>query len=114
MSETKRFELSSEQLKFRDILNKEFLEMEIFAISDIDPNRNNTHFTLESMQMALDGCKNKPIVGFFENNDFTDHAGKIEYDNELKKKFWNTEKGERVLGVIRESDPIEIRNSRIN
>lgn len=108
MSETKRFELSSEQLKFRDILNKEFLEMEIFAISDIDPNRNNTHFTLESMQMALDGCKNKPIVGFFENNDFTDHAGKIEYDNELKKKFWNTEKGERVLGVIRESDPIEI------
>ena len=105
---TMKFELNSKQLKYRDILNKEFLELEVWAISDINPNRNNSHFTKESMENALSTFKNKPIVGLFQKDDFVDHAGKIDYDNELHKKFWNVESGERILGVIRESDPVEL------
>ena len=60
---TMKFELNSKQLKYRDILNKEFLELEVWAISDINPNRNNSHFTKESMENALSTFKNKPIVG---------------------------------------------------
>ena len=105
---TMKFELNSKQLKYRDILNKEFLELEVWAISDINPNRNNSHFTKESMENALSSFKNKPIVGLFQKDDFVDHAGKIDYDNELHKQFWNVESGERILGVIRESDPVEL------
>lgn len=105
---TMKFELSSSQLKYRDILNKEFLELEVWAISDIDPNRNNSHFTKESMENALGTFKNKPIVGLFQKGDFVDHAGYVDYDNELQKQFWNVEGGERILGVIRESDPVEL------
>lgn len=103
-----KFDLSPNQLKYKDILNKEFIELEVWAISTINPNRNKSHFTLESLQDALPDCKNKPIVGFFENNDFTTHEGKADYDSEMKKEYWNTERGERILGWIRESDPVEI------
>lgn len=113
MEETKnilQFDLSSKQIKFKDILSKEFVELEIWAISDVDPNRNNSHFTYESLKRAVENgsMKNKPIVGFFENNNFTTHEGHADYDLELDKEFWNTEKGERILGWIRESDPVEL------
>lgn len=113
MEETKnilQFDLSPKQIKFKDILSKEFVELEIWAISDIDPNRNNSHFTYESLKKAVENgsMKNKPIVGFFENNNFTTHEGHADYDLELGKEFWNTEKGERILGWIRESDPVEL------
>lgn len=113
MEETKnilQFDLSSKQIKFKDILSKEFVELEVWAISDADPNRNNSHFTYESLKKAVENgsMKNKPIVGFFENNNFTTHEGHADYDLELDKKFWNTEKGERILGWIRESDPVEL------
>ena len=103
-----KFDLSPKQIKFKDILNKEFIELEIWAISTINPNRNNSHFTLESLMDAKPNCKNKPIVGFFENNDFTTHEGKADYDPEFQKEFWNTERGERILGWVRESDPVDI------
>ena len=113
MEETKnilQFDLSPKQIKFKDILSKEFVELEIWAISDIDPNRNNSHFTYESLKKAVENgsMKNKPIVGFFENNNFTTHEGNADYDLELDKEFWNTERGERILGWIRESDPVEL------
>lgn len=105
-----QFDLSSKQIKFKNILNKEFVEMEIWAVSDIDPNRNKSHFTLESMErvVANGSIKNKPIVGFFKENDFTTHEGVADYDIELQNEYWNTERGERILGWVRESDPVEI------
>lgn len=102
------FELSSKQIKYKEILNKQFLELEIWAISDINPNRNKTHFTLEAMKQALPDMKNKPILGFFNKDDFETHNGQVGYDIELDNDYWNTENGERILGLIRESDPIEI------
>lgn len=105
-----QFDLSSKQIKFKNILNKEFVEMEIWAVSDIDPNRNKSHFTFESMErvVANGSIKNKPIVGFFKENDFTTHEGVADYDIELQNEYWNTERGERILGWVRESDPVEI------
>ena len=113
MEETKnilQFNLSPKQIKFKDILSKEFVELEVWAISDVDPNRNNSHFTYESLKKAVESgsMKNKPIVGFFENNNFTTHEGHADYDLELDKEYWNTERGERILGWIRESDPVEL------
>lgn len=113
MEETKnilQFDLSPKQIKFKDILSKEFVELEIWAISDVDPNRKSSHFTYESLKKAVENgsMKNKPIVGFFENNNFTTHEGHADYDLELDKEFWNTERGERILGWIRESDPVEL------
>lgn len=105
-----RFDLSPKQIKFKDVLNKEFVELEIYAISDANPNRNGSHFTLDSMERAVESgsIKNKPIVGFFKNGDFTTHEGVADYDIELDKEFWNTERGERILGWVRESDPVEL------
>jgi len=113
MSEEKnilQFDLTPKQIKYREILDKEFVELEVYAISDIDPNRNGSHFTYESMKRVVENgsFKNKPIVGFFKNNDFTTHEGEAGYDFELEKEYWNTERGERILGWIRESDPVEL------
>lgn len=113
MSEEKnilQFDLSSKQIKYREILDKEFVELEVYAVSDVDPNRNGSHFTYESMKKVVESgsFKNKPIVGFFKNNDFTTHEGEAGYDFELEKEYWNTERGERILGWIRESDSVEL------
>lgn len=108
MNSIKRFELDANQIKIKDIVKKRFLELEIWAISDIDPNRNESHFTLESLENVLPNCKNTPILGYFERGDFVSHNGKMEYDKELENVFWNTEHGERILGWVRESDPVEI------
>ncbi len=104
------FSLSTKQLKYREILGKEFLEMEVWAISDIDPNLNKTHFVTEGLQafVARRGAINKPVLGYFEKNDFVSHDGFRDYDPELQKGFWNTERGERILGWVRESDSIEL------
>lgn len=107
-SERLVFELSPQQIKTRNILNKDFLEIEMWAISDVNPNRNQTHFTLESLERALPRFKNKPILGFFNKGDFEEHNGDMRYDKELDMSYWDTEHGERILGVIRESDKVEI------
>lgn len=102
------FSLSPSQLKYKDILNKDYLELEIYAISDIEPNRNGSHFTLEALQNGMKTFKNKPIVGFFEKGDFVEHNGYIDKDFETGNKYWNTDYGERILGFIRESDVVEL------
>lgn len=102
------FSLSPSQLKYKDVLNRDFLELDVYAISDINPNRNRTHFTIEGLQNGMKTFKNKPIVGFFEKGDFGEHDGRMEKDFELDQKYWNTDYGERILGFIRESDTVEL------
>lgn len=109
-AKTLTFSLSPKQLRYREILGKEFLEMEIYAISDINPNLNKTHFVTSGLEKFVErrGAVNKPILGFFEKNDFGSHDGFRDIDPETKASFWNTEHGERILGWVRESDPIEL------
>lgn len=102
------FSLSPTQLKYKKILSKDFLELDVYAISDIDPNRNNTHFTLEGLKKGLATFRNKPIVGLFRRGDFGAHDGRLTRDKELDNIYWDTEYGEQILGFIRESDTVEI------
>lgn len=106
----KCFELDSNQIRIRDILNdKNFLEIEIFAISDANPNRNRSHFTLESMQKGLESFNDKPILGFFnKQGDFESHNGRVAYDPEEQVDYWDNSNGEQILGFIRQMDRKEI------
>ena len=111
-----KFELSKEDIKIKDvkiknILQKDFLNLEIYAISDIYPNRNKSHFKTESLSDSIDSCYNKPILGYFNysKNDFEEHNGKVNYDNDNGNLYWDTsEKGEIPLGLVRESDLVEV------
>ena len=104
------FSLSSKGIKYKDILDKSFIELEMEAISDINPNRNKSHFTLESLEKAVDRGEffNKPIVGFFDKNDFTTHEGRAAYDPDVQKTYWDTTNGERILGWVRSQDKVEL------
>ena len=51
-----KFELNQKDVRIKKVLNKEFLELDIYAISDIYPNRNDTAFTLESMEILVKIC----------------------------------------------------------
>jgi hypothetical protein len=106
----KCFELDSNQIRIRDILNdKNFLEIEIFAISDANPNCNKSHFTLESMQKDLESFNDKPILGFFnKQGDFESHNGRVAYDPEEQVDYWDNSNGEQILGFIRQTDRKEI------
>lgn len=107
-----KFDLSSKNLKIKKLLNKDFLVVEMKAISNAYPNRNKSHFTKDSMEKAIPTFYNKPILGAFitNKNDFDGHNGDLVYDKELDEAFYDyTEEGsETPLGMIREQDNIEI------
>lgn len=110
------FELSSKDLKIKELLAGDFLEVEMYAISDAYPNNNMSHFTLESMQNALESFKNKPILGYFNNSigpmgDFEAHNDNgLHYDPEMEEMYYDysSEDSEVPLGTIRESDPVSV------
>ncbi len=104
------FEIDANQVDFKTLLSKEFLTLDIRAISSANPNRNNSWFTKESMERSLASFRNKPILGYFENNDFVSHNGEWSHDDETGMDYWDTtgKRGERILGVIRDSDPVQI------
>ena len=113
MNNTKlSFEVDASQIDIKPLLKKDFLELSMKAISSANPNRNNSWFTPEAMQRAVANKTfvNKPILGYFENGDFVSHNGEWEYDTETGMSYWDTlgTKGERILGLIRESDPVTI------
>lgn len=104
------FQLNPEQLTIRNILNnKNFVEIEIWAISDDNPNRNSSYFTIEGMKKGIKTFVDKPILGFFNREgDFEQHNGKVNYDPELDQAYWDNTGGEQILGFIREKDQREI------
>lgn len=112
----KQFVLDSKSLKIKEILNKDFLEIEILAIAE-GKNRNKTSFTLESMKKAIPTFYNKFILGYFNvqgdvNNDghFEEHNSDIKYDAECDEMYYSylAPNAEKALGLIRESDKVEI------
>lgn len=107
-----KFELSPQDVQIKKILNKEFLELDIHAISDIYPNRNKSAFTKDSLEKSKHTCYNKPILGAFNliTQDFDQHNGQMRYDKELDENYWDTtgRNDEKILGVIRESDDVDV------
>lgn len=69
------FSVDASQIDIKPLLQKEFLEISMKAISSANPNRNNSWFTRESMEKGIKTFKNKPILGYFENGDFVSHNG---------------------------------------
>lgn len=102
-------EVDNKNVKIRNILNKDFLEVELYAVADHYPNRNNSSFTLPSMQDALPSFVNKPILGSFKNDDFQGHESNLTVDETGETYFDNSKPYDEVpLGLITESSKIEI------
>lgn len=104
------FDVDANQIKIKKLLKKDFLELSMKAISSANPNRNMSWFTPEAMEKALPTFYNKPILGCFNNGDFESHNGSWEKDGETGMSYWDTlgSKGERILGLIRSEDTVEI------
>lgn len=104
------FGLSSDNIRYKELLNNCYLELEMYAISDQNPNRNKSHFTIESMKKAIERGEfyNKPILAFFKDGDFVSHDSRPAYDPEFENAYLDTSNGERILGWIRESDNVEL------
>ena len=49
-------------------MKKDFLELQMRAISTANPNLNGSWFTKEALVDAIDECKNKPILGYFNSD----------------------------------------------
>ena len=63
MDTKKSFVLDSKSLKIKEVLNQDFMEIEILAVYE-GLNRNNSYFTLESMKKAIPTFYNKFIMGY--------------------------------------------------
>ena len=105
-----KFDVDAGSIDIKQLLQKDFLELSMRVISNANPNVNKSWFTTESMEKGIQTFANKPILGYFENGDFVSHDGEWGYDEETEMDYWDTlgKKGERILGLIRESDKVEI------
>ena len=107
-----RFSISNKDIKLKEMLDKDFLELEMYVISDDKPNRNFSHFTKKAMYNSIDTFYNKPVLGFFnlKKGDFEEHNSDIEYDEDTEDLYWSYEAvdAEVPLGLIRESDTVDI------
>lgn len=118
------FQLDKKDIKIKELLNGEFLELQMDAISDIYPNRNDSHFTLACLQDLMPTVYNKPILGAFDitkgvMGDFKGHEcpNGLRYDPELSNYYYDyTAEGSEIpLGMVRESDTVEIvHNNKTN
>lgn len=108
-----RFDISTKNLKIKNLISQEFLAVEFRAISNVLPNRNNSHFTREAIINAKDSCYNKPILAAYDaQRDMIlahEDAG-IKYDSDVDQYYYDyTEKNcEIPVGIIPESAKVEI------
>ena len=108
-----RFDISTKNLKIKNLISQEFLAVEFRAISNVLPNRNNSHFTREAIINAKDSCYNKPILAAYDaQRDLIlahEDAG-IKYDSDVDQYYYDyTGKNcEIPVGIIPESAKVEI------
>lgn len=111
----KRFKLDPKTIKVKELLNSDFLELEIKAISTAYPNRNQSHFTKEALEKAIPTFYNKPILGAFsvDLDDFRAHEGDLTYDKELENLYYDytSPLSETPLGLIRGDDTVAVIHS---
>lgn len=113
MSKVMRFDLNCQDIKIKEILNnKDFIKIEVWAISDAYPNNNNSHFPLDTMEVNINegNFYNKPILGCwnYKNGDYEVHNSTVKYDPEYDNTYFDYENGETPIGVIRNTDEIKI------
>lgn len=108
-----KFSLNSEKLRIKEILkNKDFIKVEIWAISDQYPNNNNSHFPLETMKENIkrENFFDKPVLGKFNNlyGDYEEHNSSTQYDPDLDLTYDEYEDGETPMGFIRNQDEVKL------
>ena len=113
MGKVMRFDLNCQDIKIKEILNnKDFLKIEVWAISDAYPNNNKSHFPLNTMETNINegNFYNKPILGRWNsaNGDYEVHNSTVKYDPEYDNTYFDYENGEVPIGVIRSTDDIKI------
>ena len=111
------FDLNSSSIKIKELMKtKDFLMIELWAISDEYPNNNTSHFPYATMQENVNNkvFYNKPILGKFNNVtlNYETHNSQNKYDPEFDIAYKDYENGERPLGVIRESDSVRIETDK--
>lgn len=84
------FDVDASMISIRKMLNKDFLELSLKAISSANPNRNGSYFTPESLKEAMPTFYNKPILGCFVDGDFVSHNGEMKDDKEFGIDYWVT------------------------
>lgn len=105
------FSVESKNIKIKELNKGSFLELEMYCLSDVYPNRNNSAFTKESMIASLDTFYNKPVLGYFSKvtKDFEEHNYDLKFDEDGKiYEDFEGRDGEKAIGMIRESDVVEI------
>ena len=104
------FELSPEQLRIKTLLNKEFLAVDIMAISNVYPNRNKSYFTEDSMRNAIPTFYEKPILGSFSafKDDFGGHDNRLVSDEYGVHEDHVGGRYEVPLGLVRSKDRVEL------
>lgn len=113
MNESKKkltFELSPEQLRIKTLLNKEFLAVDIMAISNVYPNRNKSYFTEDSMKNAIPTFYEKPILGAFDTlkEDYLGHNTSLIHDEYGVHEDTTGGRNEVPLGLVRSKDRVEL------
>lgn len=112
----KTFVLDSKSLKLKEALNKDFLKIELYAIAEGGPY-NKCVFLLEGMKKALPTFYNKFILGYFNTHgsvynegNFEEHNADLKFDKDTHEKYYSytAPNAEKALGMIRESDTVEI------
>lgn len=112
-----KFDLNPKSIKIKEILEtKDFIAIEVWAISNAYPNNNNSHFPLPSMHANVENGNfyDKPVLGKWNsvNNDYEVHNSIIKYDNELDSVYFDYTNGECPMGTIRQSDSVEIKQDK--
>ena len=103
------FGVEADSISLHSLYNRDFLELQMRAISTANPNLNGSWFTKASLENSIDSFKNKPILGYFNSDgDFEGHNGVWRHDLETGLDYWDTKDGEQILGIIRENDDIRV------
>ena len=106
------------------MLKNDFIAIDVSAISDVYPNRNNSYFPVSAMQNAKPTFYNKPALGAFDvtHDDFKAHEMEYrwecsEYERKtygraysteglnykkeiLKEKLWNIPMWRGVIKIV--------------
>jgi len=101
------FDLQSDEVLLKKYVEKQVLEIEIWAINDDNPNRNYSHFVAEDFEKNIPTFINKPILGYFSQGDFKAHEGTNKRDVENDIEYFDNQ--EQILGFIRANDKVEVR-----
>ena len=106
----KIFALEVNDYDVKELSDKQFLSMDIWAISD-GINRNGSEFLEESFEAAIPTIYNKPVLAFYNTAicDTEEHNCSVNFDEEGKVFYdYQYDGAEHPVGLIPESATITV------